>query len=128
MSKVTIDIARVQNVALSNAKTGMAKAVAYIAAIVDNSLRQKGTGRVYKRGARTHTASAPGNAPASDTGRLRGAVDTQVTVTSREVIGTISANTEYALPLELGTSKMAARPFLRPAIEKNKAKIAGFFK
>lgn len=30
---------------------------------------------------------------------------------------------EYALPLEVGTARMAARPFLRPAIARNRAKL-----
>lgn len=36
----------------------------------------------------------------------------------------ISVKASYAAEVELGTSKMAARPFLLPAVEQNKAKIA----
>ena len=36
-------------------------------------------------------------------------------------------NVEYAACVELGTVKMAARPYLRPALEMNKAKILRLF-
>jgi len=40
------------------------------------------------------------------------------------VIGRIGTNVIYSKFLELGTSRMKARPFLRPGLEKNKRKIA----
>lgn len=73
------------------------------------------TGRVYRRGNRTHQASAPGQAPASDTGRLVNSIEF-------DKLGMLSAavgsHLVYALHLEYGTRKMAARPFFRPAVEK----------
>jgi HK97 gp10 family phage protein len=81
------------------------------------------TGRVYKRGNVTHRASAPGEAPASDTGRL---VNSFVTGLNR-VAGGLSSfiiagggTVKYARILEFGTTKMAPRPFMFPALEKNK--------
>jgi len=41
-----------------------------------------------------------------------------------DVIGRVGTNVEYAIPLEYGTSKMAARPFMRPMLENDKKKIA----
>ena len=70
------------------------------------------TGRVYRRRSITHQASAPGEAPASDTGRLRNSVtfkridDLTVTVGSRLA---------YASYLEFGTRKIARRPAWAPA-------------
>jgi hypothetical protein len=62
----------------------------------------------------SHQASAPGEAPAVDTSML---INTQTAF--RNDLGAVAAaNTEYALPLEFGTYKMAARPFFRPAVEK----------
>ena len=51
---------------------------------------------------------------AVDTGRLRGSI-THTTDQDSAYIGT---NVEYAQYVELGTYKMAARPFLRNAITK----------
>lgn len=47
-----------------------------------------------------------------DTGRLRGSITHEQFSEDTEVIGT---NVEYAPYVELGTSKMSAKPFLRPA-------------
>ena len=81
------------------------------------------TGRVYKRRSVTHRASAPGEAPASDTGRLVNSIQAYnsgggeaFTVAGRGTVG-------YAAMLEFGTSKMAPRPFMLPALEKSKAWI-----
>ena len=49
-----------------------------------------------------------------DTGRLRNSITHQQYDETTEVIGT---NVEYAPFVELGTHKMAARPYLRPAAE-----------
>lgn len=54
-----------------------------------------------------------------DTGRLRGSI---VTKTSH-LEGTVGSNLEYAPYIEYGTHKVAARPFLRPAYEKNIVKL-----
>lgn len=70
-------------------------------------------GRDYKRGSRTHTASAPGEPPAVDTGFLINSIQTVIKSDTEAVI-TIPA--EYAEGLEFGTSRVAARPFVRPAI------------
>ena len=68
------------------------------------------TGRVYG----SHQASAPGQPPASDTGRLVSSIRWEFTG-SRLAIRLI-AGTVYASYLEFGTSIMAPRPFLRRAI------------
>lgn len=72
-----------------------------------------------------HQASAPGEAPATDTGKLVSSIvaDTQP---SGEfgVIGLVEARTDYATYLEHGTRAMAARPFMLPAFERNRPRIA----
>jgi HK97 gp10 family phage protein len=80
------------------------------------------TGRLYKRRGIEHRASAPGEPPATDTGRLVGSVTFELEP-SRPV-GFVRAATAYAKALEFGTMKMAARPFLQPALEKNRQKIS----
>ena len=79
------------------------------------------TGRTYKRynPTRTHRASAPGEAPASDTGNLVSNIMVQEKGDSIEV----QSNAEYSKFLEYATSKMEARPFLFPAYEMSREKI-----
>lgn len=81
------------------------------------------TGRLYQRGNVLHRASAPGEAPASDTGRLVNSIigDVDRTELRRGVLqGSVTARTLYAKMLEFGTIKIAARPFMHPAFEKSK--------
>tara|TARA_Y100001970_G_C14226585_1_gene856058 strand:- start:1650 stop:2093 length:444 start_codon:yes stop_codon:yes gene_type:complete len=77
---------------------------------------------------RTHTASAAGEPPASDTGFLVQNITSQVKSEGTKVIGQIVASAPYAKALEFGTSQMSARPFMFPALEKNKPKIKRIFK
>lgn len=68
----------------------------------------KPSGKTYRRGKRaTHTASAPGQAPASDRGRLVGSIYTAETGWLEAASGSPLA---YAYYLEHGTRRMAARP------------------
>ncbi len=82
-------------------------------------LTDKKTGRIfpYKERNKPHTASAPGDPPNTDKGRLVGALHIgQVkTVGGKVVIKVLSADNKSAW-LEYGTKKMAARPFMRPAL------------
>lgn len=84
--------------------------------------RGPASGRVYKKSnpTRTHQASSPGEAPASDSGRLANSIffDTQGSLTA--VVG---SRLVYALWLEFGTTNMAARPYFRPAVEQMRAKF-----
>lgn len=72
------------------------------------------TGRVYQRRGVEHQASAPGEAPASDTGRLVNSITTSYD--TQNLVGTVNAGTKYAAYLEYGTAKMEPRPFMRPAV------------
>jgi HK97 gp10 family phage protein len=80
------------------------------------------SGRVYKRGNIIHKASAQGEAPANDTGRLAGSISTYPNGTEQTVVAGRGL-AKYARLLEFGTSKMGERPFLQPALEKSKAWI-----
>lgn len=89
---------------------------------------QKGqkTGRVYKRGSVMHQASAPGEAPASDTGTLANrSISTRKERHGLSVFVGVNKGegVQYAAALEFGTSKMAPRPFVRPALEKRREAI-----
>lgn len=60
-----------------------------------------------------------------DTGRLRNSITHQRYDENTEVIG---SNVEYAPYVELGTSRMAARPYLRPAAENHTAEYKRIIK
>lgn len=74
-----------------------------------------------KRSGKTHTASAPGEAPASDTGNL--AKNIYVQYDPEAMSATVIANTPYAAALEYGSRGVPSknipplqpRPFMRPA-------------
>jgi HK97 gp10 family phage protein len=78
------------------------------------------TGRTYRRRSVTHQASAPGEAPASDTGRLVNSINGEVVGTFEAIVRAGGGIVKYARMLEFGTIKMAARPFFQPALEKNR--------
>lgn len=89
---------------------------------------QPKSGRIYKRGSVSHRASAPGEAPANDTGRLAGSINVFPNLEKLEIeLGIKPPFVEYAAYLEFGTSRMDARPFVAPAgkqtREKNYQKI-----
>lgn len=79
------------------------------------------TGRVYHRRSVDHQASAPGEPPASDTGRLVSSIRTNYR--NGGLVATISASTAYAAYLEYGTRKMAPRPFMRPALANKREEV-----
>lgn len=81
------------------------------------------TGRIYTRRGVEHQASAPGEPPATDTGALIASIVSDATVEGSKVLGHVEARAPYAVHLEYGTRKMAARPFLTPAIERNRRRI-----
>ena len=68
-----------------------------------------------------HQASAPGEAPASDTGRL---VNSRtVDLVPAEYLGRLTFRTNYAAFLEYGTDRMEARPYARAALANKHAEI-----
>lgn len=113
---------RVKGVVARNMKA----AALLVQADATQSLSRGGrSGRVYKRGNVQHKASAPGEPPATDTGRLQGSMGSDVLVLAKQVVGFIFAQVNYAvfLETELGLPRVAPRPFLRPAILNNTKKI-----
>jgi len=63
--------------------------------------------------------SASGEPPGVITGTLKRSITYEI----EGLIGRVGTNVEYGKHLELGTEHIAPRPFLRPALEKNTAKI-----
>lgn len=78
------------------------------------------SGRTYVRGSVTHTASAPGQYPASDTGRLANSIGVASDIRDRGASITVGTAVAYGPMLEFGTSRMAARPWLLNSFERAK--------
>ena len=86
------------------------------------------SGRTYEKynPRRTHTASAPGQPPMTDTGRLVNSIEFDKI---GDLTATVGSKLAYATYLEYGTSRMnfaggvgGPRPFFRPAIEEIRPK------
>lgn len=95
------------------------------------SILAGGTGRTYEKyePRRTHTASAPNQPPASDTGFLASNITMDVDVKANgTVVGQIISSAPYSKHLEFGTVNMTERPFMQPALQKNKRKIENLFR
>ena len=123
MTTITLEGGKELAAALRNASKDMQAAVADAVTATGLELRgdvvkriQRGpkTGRTYQRRGVTHTSSAPGQAPATDTGRLANSI-------TFEQVGPVSVTVGsaliYAAYLEYGTTRMAPRPAWRPAVE-----------
>jgi HK97 gp10 family phage protein len=103
--------------------------------MVQNTAKQSimagGTGKTVQKydPRRTHTQSAPNQPPASDTGFLVSQITMDVDVKmDGSVVGQIISSAPYSKALEFGTVNMTERPFMQPALMKNKRKIQAMFK
>lgn len=79
-----------------------------------------------KGGGSPHTPAPPGSPPHVDTGALRASGQHAVLVDGARITGMVSfggGNVPYAVYQEFGTRRMAARPFLRPALHGSRADI-----
>ena len=73
-----------------------------------------------------HYPSLPNNPPAVDTGTLRRSITFDVGTDESKVTGRVGStilDPPYGAYLEFGTSKMIQRPWLRPALERNREVI-----
>jgi len=84
--------------------------------------RGPATGRVYRKQnpTRVHQASAPGQAPQTDTGRL---VNSITFDRVGQFTATVGSKLVYAMYLEFGTRHIAQRPFFRPAVKRIRPKF-----
>lgn len=67
-----------------------------------------------------HVPSLPGQPPNEDTGTLRRNIETEI---GGPNLVTVTSKAPYSAALELGTSRIAPRPFMKPAAEKSVAEI-----
>lgn len=87
---------------------------------VKASMAAEAGGRLYERGGKTHQASAPGQPPAVDYGVLINSVQSGMV---RDDLGLVAEGAEYAVHLEYGTTRMAARPHMTPAADRARPKF-----
>lgn len=89
---------------------------------VRSIMKQSPQGRTYELYSprRTHMASAPGYPPNMNTGRLSGSITVH---DSGKYTAEVIAGAEYSAYLEFGTRKMAARPFMQPAVAMEREKF-----
>jgi len=73
---------------------------------------------------KNHVASKPGEYPNRDTGGLQNGFKTEKT---GALTAEFRSETDYSRALEFGTSKMAARPHIRPARDTTAPKIQRLF-
>jgi HK97 gp10 family phage protein len=117
----------------------MHKAAILVADDTKEHFTKQGSGRIY--GKRKHRASKPGEPPAIDTGTLRASIMSEVERHGSNVLGRVGpdvekiaakapvgTNVNYGYYLEIGTSKMAPRPYLRPALIRTRKKVVRIFK
>jgi len=69
---------------------------------------------------RQHVPSRPGDPPNQDTGLLANNIEV---VSKEPLVVEVSSNAPYSAALELGTSRMAERPFMRPARDEEKPEV-----
>ena len=87
-------------------------------AAVKRIQRGPASGEVYEKynPRRTHQASAPGEPPMSDIGRLASSIEWNA---DSILEASVFSRVEYAPYLEFGTKNMEARPFLLPSVEED---------
>lgn len=82
------------------------------------------SGRIYKRKGKTHQASAAGETPAVHIGTLVNSIKSELVSSSdTDAWANVGTGVEYAEYLEFGTSRMEARPYMRPAYDENVEQI-----
>jgi len=97
-----------------------------VQSIVDDmkvQMKDVKSGRKYRKPHTKHatwTASAPGEAPAIVTGKLRDSLTYSITRESGEIMGRVGSVYGGKIPiwLESGTRKIKKRPFLKPAFKR----------
>ena len=97
---------------------------------VRSQMNEPKSGRIYKRRSVEHRASAPGQAPAIDTGALvNSLIWNKLGTTGAEVIEGVEGK-NYAHALEFGRPEhnLAPRPHMKPAANRAKQRITKSFR
>jgi len=103
-------------------KAKLLKIIYRLERIIQGLFRTPKSGRVYKRGGRTHKAAGPEEPPAIDTAALSKSITHADPMKQGDVwsidfgVSQEGGRAQIAEHLEYGTSKMAEHPFFRPAL------------
>ena len=122
---------RLDTKAHANAFSAVRDSALVVEKFAQESIKKSGTGKTYElyNPRRTHTASEGGKPPATDQGNLGNGISINIdSKKSGAVVGQIISSAPYSKALEFGTINMTERPFMRPALRKNKNKIISIFK
>jgi len=110
----------------SEAKSRVERAAELVRGEAMNLMSGPKRGRRYKvpgtKGA-WYTASAPGEAPAVPTGRLKGSIVREVRVTESETVALVGTALRYGAELEFGNRRVQPRPWLLPAFNNMRDQI-----
>jgi hypothetical protein len=113
--EINANLARVLRTGIGMDFVAVAAAEETAEIMIDNISSTTGTGKAYKRGGVVHVASSSGNYPVVDSGSLKSSIS--VTLGKKSDPGAdLIIESSYALDLELGTSKMSSRPFIRGSL------------
>jgi HK97 gp10 family phage protein len=127
LQDVLKNIERARVAAVKGAERGVNQAMLAVYTTAKQSiLKGPKTGIIYDRGKtpagrkrKPHQASAPGQPPASDNGKLVESI-----MRKRDGLTAIVwTELEYGKCLEFGTVHIAPRPWLGPAVDKNKERF-----
>ncbi len=106
--------------ALGRLERGYTKGIAKALLLSAHSIRTEAIKSIQKGGGpgESHTPSAPGQPPNTDTGRLVASIFAEIE--SGGLGARVGTDVRYGRYLEFGTSRMAARPWLFPAFSRKK--------
>jgi hypothetical protein len=93
-------------------RSAMGRASRAMAAKMKTVVGGSGSGQIYRRGGRVHTASAPGRPPARYTGNLFRSMKGRASRRGYALL--VSAIAPHAALVELGTRRMEPRPAFEP--------------
>jgi len=74
---------------------------------------------------KNHVPSKPGEPPNNDTGGLKNGIET---TQPAPLVVHVTSTAPYALALEKGTSKMAERPYMAPAVARKRDEVTRYIR
>lgn len=108
-------------------KAGISRATLSLLRDAKLSIGKKGgLIRKTKKGRQVRQPSIPGKPPHRQTGQLVSSVGHEFE--QGGLVGIVGTNVKHGFWLEFGTTKMAARPWLRPAFDRMVKKALTFFR
>jgi len=122
---------RLETVSIKHAQAALIDSTLLIHNVAIKLIQTKSPGKQVMRygggGAKKRlvTASSPGEAPNTDTGRLIKSVKFEIN--KKGLNSKVGTNLKYGAALELGTKKMAPRPWLSTAFKMSKKEVTKIF-